>query len=75
MSWDSVWEHVLDKGRGRGPIRHLRLLANRLGWQPQPGGWVSEGQYITWQEADFKVKWDSARVLLADVATNRPDFA
>eukprot|EP00971_Amphidinium_carterae_P018737 369411-Amphidinium_carterae.1 len=70
----SAWEHALDKGRGRGPIRHLRLLADRLGWKPLPGGWLSEEQYFTWSEADYKVKWDSARVLLATVAANRPYF-
>eukprot|EP00971_Amphidinium_carterae_P006030 118884-Amphidinium_carterae.1 len=32
-------------------------------------------QYFTWCEADQRVKWDSARVLLAEVAANRPDFA
>eukprot|EP00971_Amphidinium_carterae_P316779 6297046-Amphidinium_carterae.1 len=41
---------------------------------PQPGGWISDGQYFTWSEADHKVKWDSARVLLAEVAVKRPDF-
>eukprot|EP00971_Amphidinium_carterae_P074754 1477334-Amphidinium_carterae.1 len=61
----SVWEHALGKGWG---------LANRLGWMPQPGGWISDGQYFSWCEADYKVKWDSARVLLADVAAKRPDF-
>eukprot|EP00971_Amphidinium_carterae_P046112 907736-Amphidinium_carterae.2 len=27
-----AWGTALAKGRGRGPIRHLRLLADRLGW-------------------------------------------
>eukprot|EP00971_Amphidinium_carterae_P339855 6477881-Amphidinium_carterae.2 len=36
---ERVWTTALDKGRGIGPIRHLRLLADRLGWIPQPGGW------------------------------------
>eukprot|EP00971_Amphidinium_carterae_P050924 1002665-Amphidinium_carterae.2 len=39
-----------------------------------PGGWQSEDQYFTWYEADQKVKWDSAKHLLAEVAENRPDF-
>eukprot|EP00971_Amphidinium_carterae_P259746 5153739-Amphidinium_carterae.2 len=51
---DSVWEGALDKGRGRGPIRHLKTLANRLGWNPQPGGWQSDGQHSTWHEAVFE---------------------
>eukprot|EP00971_Amphidinium_carterae_P163814 3247752-Amphidinium_carterae.1 len=33
-----VWERALNKGRGRGPIRHLRLLADRLAWLPAEGG-------------------------------------
>eukprot|EP00971_Amphidinium_carterae_P050335 991815-Amphidinium_carterae.2 len=48
------------KGRGRG----LRLLANRLGWIPQRGGWQCQDQYFTWYEADYKVTWDSAKMLL-----------
>eukprot|EP00971_Amphidinium_carterae_P247480 4914041-Amphidinium_carterae.4 len=46
-----VWDTALEKGRGRGPIRHLRLLADRLGWVPMRGGWQSEDQYFTWSEA------------------------
>eukprot|EP00971_Amphidinium_carterae_P006532 128832-Amphidinium_carterae.1 len=69
-----VWERALAKGRGRGPIRHLRLLADRLAWTPAVGGWRCEDQYFTWSEADYKVKWDSARALLTEVATTRPDF-
>eukprot|EP00971_Amphidinium_carterae_P112951 2236926-Amphidinium_carterae.1 len=68
----SVWEHALDRGRRRGPIRHLRLLADRLGWKPLPGGWQCDEQYFTWSEADYEV--DSAWVLLTDVAAKRPDF-
>eukprot|EP00971_Amphidinium_carterae_P141212 2798255-Amphidinium_carterae.1 len=56
-----VWDGALLKGRGRGPIRHLRLLADRLAWVPAEGGWFCEDQYFTWAEADYKVKWDSAR--------------
>eukprot|EP00971_Amphidinium_carterae_P316927 6300356-Amphidinium_carterae.1 len=51
LNWpleESVWNDALAQGRGRGPIRHLKTLANRLGWAPQPGGW-------------HKVKWDSAK--------------
>eukprot|EP00971_Amphidinium_carterae_P095065 1881110-Amphidinium_carterae.1 len=28
-------------------IRHLRKLANRLGWVPQPSGWLCGDQYST----------------------------
>eukprot|EP00971_Amphidinium_carterae_P197171 3913504-Amphidinium_carterae.1 len=69
-----VWATALDKGRGRGPIRHLRKPADRLGWIPQPGRCSRDDQFFTWYEADYRVKWDSARVLCADVATERPDF-
>eukprot|EP00971_Amphidinium_carterae_P318768 6336395-Amphidinium_carterae.1 len=69
-----VWDGALNKGRGRGPIRHLRLLADRLAWIPAVGGWRCEDQFFTWGEADYKVKWDSARVLLTKVATSRPHF-
>eukprot|EP00971_Amphidinium_carterae_P262991 5217633-Amphidinium_carterae.1 len=69
-----VWEGALNKGRGRGPIRHLRLLADRLAWTLAEGGWCCEGQHFTWSEADYKVKWDSARALLTEVATMRADF-
>eukprot|EP00971_Amphidinium_carterae_P253728 5036916-Amphidinium_carterae.1 len=58
----------------RTSIRHLRLLADRLAWLPAVGGWRCEDQYFTWSEADYKVKWDSARALLTEVATTRPDF-
>eukprot|EP00971_Amphidinium_carterae_P072629 1436326-Amphidinium_carterae.1 len=73
----SVWEHAFTKGRGRGPIRrirHLRLLADRLVWKLQRGGWLCDCQYFIWNEADYKVKWDSARILLGEVATKRNDF-
>eukprot|EP00971_Amphidinium_carterae_P020767 409542-Amphidinium_carterae.2 len=33
-----IWDNALSKGRGRGPIRHLKILANRAGRVPQPGG-------------------------------------
>eukprot|EP00971_Amphidinium_carterae_P173228 3434509-Amphidinium_carterae.1 len=33
---EQVWNTALAKGRGRGPIRHLRKLADRLGWIPRP---------------------------------------
>eukprot|EP00971_Amphidinium_carterae_P016593 327750-Amphidinium_carterae.1 len=37
-----VWDRALHKGRGRGPIRHLRILADRLHWVPAEGGWLCE---------------------------------
>eukprot|EP00971_Amphidinium_carterae_P293932 5835445-Amphidinium_carterae.1 len=72
---ESIWDTAPSKGRGRGPIRHLKTLADRAGWVPHPQGWQSGEQTFTWHEADLKIKWDSARALLADVTTKRPDFA
>eukprot|EP00971_Amphidinium_carterae_P219517 4358249-Amphidinium_carterae.1 len=40
LNWpleESVWNDALAEGRGRGPVRHLKTLANRLGWTPQAG--------------------------------------
>eukprot|EP00971_Amphidinium_carterae_P068652 1359381-Amphidinium_carterae.1 len=51
LTWplqENVWENALAKGRGRGPIRQVRTLADRLGWIPQHGGWLSDGQFFTW---------------------------
>eukprot|EP00971_Amphidinium_carterae_P170445 3377168-Amphidinium_carterae.1 len=56
---ESVWEPALNKGRGRGPIRHLKMLANRAGWVPHPQGRQCGKQVFTWQDAESK----------------RPDFA
>eukprot|EP00971_Amphidinium_carterae_P208260 4132282-Amphidinium_carterae.1 len=78
LTWpleESVWQNALDKGRGRGPMRHLKTLANQLGWHPQPGGWQADEQFFTWHEADYKVKWDSATVLLTEVAQRQLDSA
>eukprot|EP00971_Amphidinium_carterae_P086028 1701838-Amphidinium_carterae.1 len=35
---ERAWTTALDRGRERGPMRHLRLLADRLGWTTRPGG-------------------------------------
>eukprot|EP00971_Amphidinium_carterae_P169572 3359446-Amphidinium_carterae.1 len=35
---ESMWDTALSKGRGRGPIRHLKTLADRFGWVPHPHG-------------------------------------
>eukprot|EP00971_Amphidinium_carterae_P297879 5918727-Amphidinium_carterae.2 len=73
---------ALDKGANLRRSTPLALMAyggpagaDRLGWKPQQGGWQCEAQYFTWCEADYKVKRDSARVLLVDVAIKRLDFA
>eukprot|EP00971_Amphidinium_carterae_P166116 3292667-Amphidinium_carterae.5 len=59
----SVWDNALSKGRGRGPILHLKIQANRFGWVPQQGGWRSGDEFFTWEEADLKIKWDLAKAL------------
>eukprot|EP00971_Amphidinium_carterae_P152722 3027054-Amphidinium_carterae.5 len=72
---ESVWEPALNKGRGRGPIRHLKTLANRAGWFPHQQRWQCGEQVFTWQDADLKIMQHSSRALLADVTSKRPDFA
>eukprot|EP00971_Amphidinium_carterae_P115982 2297479-Amphidinium_carterae.2 len=39
-----------------------------------PGGWQGEKQYFTWYEADQRLKWGSAKQILAEVTENRPDL-
>eukprot|EP00971_Amphidinium_carterae_P134560 2666825-Amphidinium_carterae.2 len=56
-------------------LNTIRALADRVGWVPQPNGWQSGEQTFTWHEVDLMIKWDSARALLVEVATKRPDFA
>eukprot|EP00971_Amphidinium_carterae_P299826 5957088-Amphidinium_carterae.2 len=53
-------EGALNKGGGRGPIRNLRLMADRLHWTPTDTGWRQGEQRFTWDEADYKVKWEFA---------------
>eukprot|EP00971_Amphidinium_carterae_P330466 6463512-Amphidinium_carterae.1 len=66
------WEGALRRGRGRGPIRNLRLMADRLNWVPTPEGWRQGKQHFTWPDADYKVKWDFA-LHLCKMAEARPD--
>eukprot|EP00971_Amphidinium_carterae_P085617 1694327-Amphidinium_carterae.3 len=49
-------------------------MAERLGWLAAEGGWISNGQWFSWDEATLRAKWDSAQVLCAEVARTRPDF-
>eukprot|EP00971_Amphidinium_carterae_P297593 5912452-Amphidinium_carterae.1 len=37
--------------------------------------WAKGANVRGWYEADYRVKWDSARALLADVAAKLVDFA
>eukprot|EP00971_Amphidinium_carterae_P337250 6473971-Amphidinium_carterae.5 len=40
------WDTALERGHGRGPIRHLRLLADRLGWVPRIGGCTQDYRHL-----------------------------
>eukprot|EP00971_Amphidinium_carterae_P098676 1951447-Amphidinium_carterae.1 len=47
-------------------------MGDRLGWTHTEHGWCQDDQNFAWDEADYKVKWDSA--LHLDVTNARPDF-
>eukprot|EP00971_Amphidinium_carterae_P329083 6461369-Amphidinium_carterae.1 len=49
-------------------------MADRLHWTPTQTGWRQGDQYFSWDEADYKVKRDSALQLCKEVADARPDF-
>eukprot|EP00971_Amphidinium_carterae_P132663 2627395-Amphidinium_carterae.1 len=49
-------------------------MAVRLGWLAAEGGWISNRQWFSWDEATLRAKWDSAQVLCAEVARTRPDW-
>eukprot|EP00971_Amphidinium_carterae_P111643 2211031-Amphidinium_carterae.1 len=66
------WEGALS--RGRGPIRNLRQRADRLHCVPTDTGWRQGEQCFTWDEADFKVKWECALQVCKELADSRPDF-
>eukprot|EP00971_Amphidinium_carterae_P253257 5028104-Amphidinium_carterae.1 len=68
------WEGALRRGRGRGPIRSLKQTANRLQRTPAQTGWRQGDQYSSWDEADYKVNWDSALQLSKEVTAIRLDF-
>eukprot|EP00971_Amphidinium_carterae_P053745 1058435-Amphidinium_carterae.2 len=62
-SWllsETSWEGALRRGRGRGPISNLRLLADCLQWVPRQTGWRKGDQHFSWDEADYKAKCDSS---------------
>eukprot|EP00971_Amphidinium_carterae_P342602 6481963-Amphidinium_carterae.1 len=41
------WEGALRRGRGRGPTRNLRLMADRLNWTPTPDSWRQGDQHFS----------------------------
>eukprot|EP00971_Amphidinium_carterae_P237340 4711312-Amphidinium_carterae.1 len=54
------WQRKLNAGTLAWPLETEvwdRALTKGRG----RGGWRCEDQYFTWSEADYKVKWDSAR--------------
>eukprot|EP00971_Amphidinium_carterae_P198249 3934636-Amphidinium_carterae.1 len=53
------WKWALTKGKGCGPTRNSRLMADRLNCIPTPDGWRQGDQHFTWADADYKIKWDS----------------
>eukprot|EP00971_Amphidinium_carterae_P054012 1063257-Amphidinium_carterae.1 len=63
------------KGRsGRGPVRHLRSLCDRLGWCPKPEGFGTPRGDIRWEDADYFVVTASHCKVMAAVVERRPDF-
>eukprot|EP00971_Amphidinium_carterae_P200384 3976547-Amphidinium_carterae.1 len=53
---DNMWDNALRPGRGRGPTRNLKQLAERLGWSPALGGWTCNAQWSSWDEATLRAK-------------------
>eukprot|EP00971_Amphidinium_carterae_P026181 516378-Amphidinium_carterae.2 len=49
-------------------------MADHPHWVPTDTGWRQGEQCFTWDEATYKVKWDSALQLCKEVSDSRPDF-
>eukprot|EP00971_Amphidinium_carterae_P330093 6462948-Amphidinium_carterae.1 len=49
-------------------------MADLFHWVSTDTGWRQREQRFTWDEADYKVKWDSALQLCKEVSDSRPDF-
>eukprot|EP00971_Amphidinium_carterae_P153933 3052648-Amphidinium_carterae.2 len=50
------------------------MMADRLRWIPIDAGWRQGEQRLTWDEADYKSKWNSALQHCKEVSDSRPDF-
>eukprot|EP00971_Amphidinium_carterae_P351506 6492146-Amphidinium_carterae.2 len=77
QSWPPTAAQWADatKGRtGRGPVRHLRSLCDRFGWEPTPGGFDTPRGEIRWEEADYFVVTASHCQIMQTVVARRPDF-
>eukprot|EP00971_Amphidinium_carterae_P209184 4149773-Amphidinium_carterae.1 len=68
------WANAEVGRRGRGPVRHLHSLCERLGWHPTPGGFGTPRGEITWDDADYFVVTASHCQVMASVVERRPDF-
>eukprot|EP00971_Amphidinium_carterae_P094512 1870755-Amphidinium_carterae.2 len=47
------WADAAEGRRGRGPVRHLHSLCERLGWCPKPGGFGTPSGDVRWDDADY----------------------
>eukprot|EP00971_Amphidinium_carterae_P096058 1900874-Amphidinium_carterae.1 len=71
---ENLWDRV-DRGRaGRGPLRHLKTLCQRLRWTPQPQGFLTPEGSISWADADYYVVLASHRYVMQQVVARRPEF-
>eukprot|EP00971_Amphidinium_carterae_P056198 1108840-Amphidinium_carterae.1 len=68
------WTDASKGRRGRGPLRHLKSLCDRLGWWPLPGGFGTPRGDVSWDDVDYFVVTESHRHVMEDVAKRRPDF-
>eukprot|EP00971_Amphidinium_carterae_P048289 951208-Amphidinium_carterae.1 len=68
--FQTIWEGALRKGRGRGPICNLRMMADRFGSRPCDARFATA--QVGWAESETNVKtalnaalggvWHEARV-------------
>eukprot|EP00971_Amphidinium_carterae_P088991 1761322-Amphidinium_carterae.1 len=56
-------------------VEAASAILSRWRQVPDVGGWRSQGQLYSWDEATLRAKWDSAQALCAQVASTRLDFA
>eukprot|EP00971_Amphidinium_carterae_P172069 3411602-Amphidinium_carterae.1 len=71
---EAQWTGALTGRTGRGPVRHLRSLCDRLGWEPTPGGFGTPRGEIRWEDADYFVVTASHCQIMRTVVARRPDF-
>eukprot|EP00971_Amphidinium_carterae_P344867 6485529-Amphidinium_carterae.1 len=71
---DARWESATLGRRGRGPVRHLQTLCERLEWHPVVEGFDTPRGRIRWEDADYYVVLASHCRTMAEVVARRPDF-